>query len=50
MFSRARMGAGSSKAGQALAGKILSIVALAITLVLFILSIMGQMAMLTTLY
>ena len=49
-FSRARMGAGSSKAGQALAGKILSIVALAITLVLFILSIMGQMAMLTTLY
>ena len=49
-FSRARMGAGSSKAGLALAGKILSIVAMVITLVLFTLSLMGQISLLSALY
>lgn len=43
-FSRARMGAGSSKAGQATAGKVLCIVAMCITLVLFILNFMLNMA------
>lgn len=38
-FSRGRMGAGSSKAGQAKAGKICSIVALCITGVLFLLNL-----------
>lgn len=46
-FSRARMGAGSSKASQAIAGKVLCIVAMCITLVLFILSFVFNMAILT---
>ncbi|MCI9142920.1 MAG: hypothetical protein HFH87_09905 [Lachnospiraceae bacterium] len=45
-FSRARMGAGSSKAGLAVAGKVLCIVAMCITLVLFILNIVLNMAVL----
>lgn len=49
-FSRARMGAGSSKASQALAGKVLSIVAMVITLVLFVLSFINQMSLLSSLY
>ncbi len=38
-FSQARMGQGSSKAGQAKAGKICAIVALCLTVVLFVLNI-----------
>ena len=44
------MGAGSSKAGQALAGKVLSIVAMVITLVLFVMSLMGQLSLLWAYY
>jgi len=46
-FSRARMGAGSSKATQATVGKILCIVATCITVVLFILNFVLNMAVLT---
>ncbi len=49
-FSRARMGAGSSKAGLALAGKVLSIVAMVITLVLFVMSLMGQLSLIWAYY
>lgn len=45
-FSRARMGAGSSKAGQAKAGKILSIIAIVIAAVLWILNIVLTVALL----
>ncbi len=43
-FSRARMGAGSRKSGQATAGKVLCIVAMCITLVLFVMNIVTSMA------
>lgn len=43
-FSRARMGAGSSKANLASTGKILSIVGVCLALVLFVLSLTAQFA------
>lgn len=43
-FSRARMGAGSSKAGLATTGKILAIVGICLAIALYILSVMGNLA------